>query len=421
MNNILQWQPEKSRLLATAKIDNIHHLRKDLETLAAWIKTKADEVALDGKAGVSKVAEVEKAIGELQSRLAAQKNQAEESAAQLAQRLDHLEKWRQSSDAAIQQCQRLEQTFRKIDAEAREHFSAQLDLAAEQTTLATRLAEEARQSADACRTAQTGCEQSSNAMVRRVEELSVTWDGVHEKMASLGAGVEQDVARLADQAQTIHELLSQSQASAESLRQLHADAVARQTDVEETLTRLVQTAESNASAVVQHSQTTTAAAELASKLKSECEALMDLLRLKSEELAATWQNTEREFSDVSGRMEQSAAKAASEASRASEVLAETERLAESSAEMRSELQTGQAELGERLAAVDQKLQEASQEAAKAREHREICEQLGAQLRASSKGIDEKLRNLEAELDNWRNNFGGFWGRLKWLAVGKKDS
>ncbi|MFO1497352.1 MAG: hypothetical protein U1G07_02965 [Verrucomicrobiota bacterium] len=423
MNNILQWEPDKSRLWANARIENIHRIREDLATLAEWVRAKAELASLTQKADLTKVNELEKILAETQNRLDVFKKQTQESSQQLAGRIEQLERFAKSSEATLAECLRAEADLRQLDNETRETAAKAAATVQEQASAVIREVEQAQSAAAAALRAKEVAAEINETLRTRADEFVNSCDELRRNLASLSAGVEERAAEVLRLVEGAQQNLSECQANARDARELHANFATQQQESVERLGDILRQTEAQADRVAQHARETTAASELAARLQSDCAGLISMLQLKSEELSSTGQNMERELAALVDSTQANASAAADSARETRDALTECQNLTGVNAELKAALGASEQALRTELTRVEGLIQSGSQQAATTAGHLEACRaaeshisQLDSQLRAWVQGVDEKLREAEHHLSHLPRG-STFWGRLKWLLTG----
>jgi chromosome segregation ATPase len=378
MNNILQWQPEKTRIWGASKIENIHRLREDLEVLSAWIKTKADAGALGIKADLARVTELETAVGEARAALESSKQHIEQLTEEWREQSGQLGHWAQSAETSSAQCKDIEQMLRGVQNDVREVLAKASATGAEQIAQATRVAEEAKSAVEAAATL----------------------------------------------AQSIQNARSDCEANAQETRNTRLALETRQTEIGERLDSLLRQAEDHATAAAQNAQATSSASEQAAALKTECEGLLETLRFKNEELTSTGHALEQDLSALASKAQEDSAKAADFAREAQQALGECQTAARITSELRASSEAGEQEVQRRLSRVEQMLTEAERQSVASRDHLQSCGKLQerfaeaeARIRTLVEAAEQHAKEARNRMARFQETGSTFRGRLKWLFLG----
>ena len=424
MNNILQWEPEKSRILASAKIENILHVRDDLATLAEWIRAKAESSALAQKADNAKVRELEKASADIRSSLAAFQQQFRLRWEDILQKIERLERSARSSEEAMAQCARAEESVRLIDTGLREAMATAEEHLTTQTATVARHVEDAQSAAAQSIAAKEECLSASRELRTTSEQFMTSWDEVRQRLERISSGIEQKAAQVEALAQTVREGATECEAKARDVRDRCDTLEAQQSDSTARITDLLHETEAQAAIAVENAQLTLASSQLASSLKTECEGLLQTLHLKGEELSSTWQNREREFTEWADTA-RAGASAAAEAVRSSQsALAECQAAACTHAELGAKFQAQGEDLSRQIKRLEEMHQAATTQVATTGSHLQSCQalktqmaEIDAKLRALAAKAETQNRASEERLADFQRRTLTFGGRLKWLISG----
>jgi chromosome segregation ATPase len=411
MSNILQWEPEKSRVWGNARMENVQRIREDLATLADWIRTKAESAALAGKADVSKLGEVQKALDASAEAVRALR----EELAGAAQKLEQ-----QFSDLA----RRVDESGVEQQLQSIRDGQAQVDRNAEESKAAARQAEEAR----------AQCAELNQALSRQAGEMTGAWEEARRTLQEIAFGVGQNAERVGELAQATQSALAECRSSAQEQKELRNAAQAEQAQISERLTHLLQETEKHAGNVAENVRLTTAACEAANALKVECEGLMESLRMKAEDLASSGESLHLELAGTLRAAAEDAARAAESAGAAQQAVQEGQQL-------RASILADQGEVQRQSASLQEKLEQADRQVATSGDHLQACQRLhaavvekDAQVRALTQTIEKQLQEAKAARDEVvalrqqftdhlgvvRQEWGSFFGRLKWLMAGSRS-
>lgn len=460
MSNILQWEPEKSRLWGNAKIANITHLRDDLTLIAGWVKTKAETAALADKADVSKLRQVEELLSSTRQLLEAHKRDTEEVLTAIRKQLDDLDRWarsgefekhlqelgdqqmklmdelatrhadtlnkslnaaqdaRASADAALAECRVIQENVSQIDRQARASFDQALQASQAQLTETSGLVQQVRNDLELSASLKSQCEELTQALRARADELTSAWQNVSQTLSSLSARVEESSTRIAGMAEGAQKAQAQSESVARETQQLHSQFQEEHKQARDRMATLLRESEAQANTAMQNGHLAAAASDLSGAFKADCEKLAEGLRAKGDELSVSWERARQEMSAflMAGEHHASQAEASAEASQAA-LAALSDRIAALEAAFGKEGASGAqavpgqgpaVELATRVAALEQKLQALTMS---------MEQEISRQVHGAAEDL---THDWNAHVALMETNNESFWGRLKWLLVGRKE-
>jgi chromosome segregation ATPase len=211
-------------------------------------------------------------------------------------------------------------------------------------------------------------------------------------------------------------------------------------EASERLATLLQQAETQAGSAQQSSHLAVAASDLAAGLKAECESLTHSLRLKGDELGATWEGVRQTLSSLSLTTQQHASKAAEAVDSVDQVLAKAQCHTEASQRLQANLEAEQQQIGQRLMALDEMLEQIGTKVGATADNLQACERIKSEIGDAeeklkklghtleehlrqTKGAREDVETLRKELrqhiSTLQMNSVTFGRRLRWLFFGYK--